>query len=146
MAITATLGTALSNTTNPDPGTLGTKVPYANALANNGAQGVPPYTASAAWVSQGNKALFPLGAKDGASYLPIKLDFVTSSAGATCTATFWSFNPVSVSWSKMSTASITGNTTYLLAPQGNDAIFIQLSTPSAETISIYFDPGNAQAR
>jgi len=139
--LTGTLGTGLSQTTQPDPNTLTTKNPYPTTF-------VSPLSVSSAWSSQGKKALFPLGIENGRGEKPIKLHFVGSSAGATVTVTMWCYNRLSNTWGKVAlngTMLVTDGEIRYIENPGNDPIFLQLGTPSAGTFSIYFDASTALA-
>ncbi len=148
MALTALLGSALDATSNSDPNSLSTKRPYSAATAKGGST---PFKPDAAWVTQANKALFPVGTNALDSTNTIKLHFIPSGGAAiTYTVTVWMYNAVSNTWAKPRnnagvTSSCTGETIEYLTNPGYDAIYIQLSTISAGTISIYYDPANANA-
>lgn len=135
MALTQTLGTALDATSNPDPNSLGTKAPYLSPSVST--------TPSAAWTAQGKKALFPLGIKDGGGLVPLKMHFVPSGGAAvTFSVTVWMYDSVSGTWAKPknnATVSYTGENIDYIDNPGYDAIFLQLSSISAGTLSIYFD-------
>lgn len=139
MALTATLGTALTVSTNPDPNTLTTKSPYV-AAATRGPQ---PFSVSGAWTAQAQPALLPIGIRDGSGDKPIKVHFVPSSGAAvTYTIKIWMYNPVSNSWASPKTngsISYTGEVIDYILNTGYDAIFLQLTTISAGTLSIYYD-------
>jgi len=145
MPLTGTLGTGLDATSNPDPNSLGTKAPYSAATAKSTP---PPITPSAAWTTQAKPALFPIGAKDGSGDVQIKVHFIPSNGAAvTYTVTIWMYNAVSNTWSKpKNNASVnyTGDTIDYIDMPGADAIFLQLSSISAGTISIYYDESNAK--
>lgn len=140
MALSGLLGLALNATTNPDPNSLTTKSPYPKPYVNS-------TTISAAWSSQGAKAIFPRQAADEQGLIAIPVLFVPSTAEATFTAVIWQYDKSSNTWFKHSTNSSTnytgetGNT--ILNIYTNQPIFIQLTTISAGTIDIYFDNGIA---
>jgi hypothetical protein len=144
MALNDTLGTGLDATSNPDPNGLTTKAPYSLADSRKNM----PFTQSAAWTTQAKKALFPIGVRSGEGDKRIYLQFVPSGGAAvTYTVTMWQYNPVSNTWAKpKNTPSIsyTGEQRDYIDNPGDDAIFLQLSSISAGTISIYFDPDNAR--
>lgn len=148
MALTATLATGLDATSAGDPNSLTTKSPYAAQEAKGGST---PFKPSSAWTSQGSKALFPVGSNQGAGHEPIKLHFVPGNGSAvTYTVTVWMYSRAANTWAKPKsnagvTSSCTGETIEYISNPGYDAIWIQLSSISAGTISIYYDPANANA-
>lgn len=139
MPLTGTLGTGLDATSNPDPNTLGTVRPYTVATSRT----APPWTIESAWTTQAKPALFPMGVRDGGGDRPIKVHFVPSAgSGTTYTATVWFYNAITNTWAKPNntpSVNYTGSTIDYINNTGEDAIFIQLSSISAGTISIYFD-------
>lgn len=142
MALSGLLGTALTASTNPDPNTLATKTPYPTPYTNY-------RTVSTAWTTQAAKAIFPRQARNGQGLVPIPVQLVPSTGGATFTATIWQYSKLSNTWFKhQSNPSVnyTGETGNLIVDVYTDApIFIQLSSISAGTVSIYFDNGLAEA-
>lgn len=143
------LGSAKTSTTNPDPNTLSTKNPMTNT--SQVGTDINGSNVASAWVTQSStycKALFPKRTKDGAGEIPIRVHFVPSSAGATFTVTVWIYNPKSNSWGKPynnNTFNFTGDTMHTISTPGANPIFLQLSSISAGTISIYFDDSVAKA-
>ncbi len=146
----ALLGSGLSNTTNIAPNGLGTVSPYPTPFVANPPIGSP----SSAWTTQTAtycKALFPRGAQDGSGDKPIKLHFEMSTAGATVAVYIWTFNRTSGTWGQAPNAdgslytTVTDNDIRALFDAGEDPIFIQLGTPSAGTVSIYYDNALAVA-
>ncbi|MCA9790001.1 MAG: hypothetical protein R2857_14375 [Vampirovibrionales bacterium] len=144
MALTDTLGTGLTVATNPDPNTLTTTAPYTLSQARSAA----PFLPTTAWKTQGNTALFPLGAKDGSGDISIKLHFLPSAGAATTyTINVWMYNPVSDTWAQPKnngSIAYTGAAIDTISAPGHDALFLEINTLSAGTLSIYFDPSNAQ--
>lgn len=141
MPISQLLGSGLNDTSNPDPNGLTTKNPYPATYIN-------PKTVSAAWIAQAKKALFPNGLLNGAGLIPIPVQFVPSTAGATFTATMWQYSRLSNTWFKHqnnSSVSYTGETGNLITNLYDTPLFIQLSSISAGTIAIYFDNSLAVA-
>ncbi len=140
MALSGILGTALTATTNPDPNTLSTKNPYPTPYVN-------ARRVSAAWTSQGAKALFPTQASNGAGMVAIPVLFSPSSAGATFTATVWQYQKLSNTWFKHTDnpgIDYTGETGNRVINIYTDIpIFFQLASISTGTITIYFDNGLA---
>ncbi len=134
--LSATLGTGLNTTNRPDPNTLGTKNPYPATFIN-------PLKVSSAWATQGKKALFPLGILDGRGQMPVKLHFIPSDGAAvTYTITMWMYNRLSNTWAKPAnnaSLSYTGETIDYIIDPGNDPIYLQVSSLSSGTLSIYFD-------
>lgn len=146
MSTSVLLGSALNTSTNPDPNSLGTKRPY---TASNARNWTPPLSRAvdAGWVTQSAKALFPMG-RDSSQTVKIKVHFVPSNGAAvTYTIKYWTYNPTSNTWSQPYTGgsvSYTGEQIDYIDNPGNDAIFLQISTISAGTLSIYYDPSGAE--
>lgn len=141
MSFSGLLVSAGTSTTNPDPNTLTTHTPYPTPYVNR-------KTVSAAWTSQGSKALFPRNAIGGQGQVAIPVQFVTSSAGATYTATMYIYNKLADKWVQPKdngSFGLTGNVSTFIENPGDDPIFIQLSSISAGTVAIYFDNGLADA-
>lgn len=148
MALTRTLGSTLDATTNGDPNSLGTKRPYTASQAQTYQDNLARLV-SAAWTSQAKKALFPIGTRDGGGDVPIKCHLIPSSGAAvTWTVVVWMYNAVSDSWAKPvvgASQNGTGEGIFYIDGAGYDAIWIQISTISAGTATIYFDGANAIA-
>lgn len=141
MPIAQLLGSALDATSNPDPNTLTTKNPYPATYVNR-------RTVSAAWTTQAKKGLFPTELVNGVGAISIPVQFVPSLAGATFTATVWQYSKLSNTWFKHQSnpaVNYTGETGNLIANLYDTPLFIQLSSISSGTISIYFDNGLAEA-
>lgn len=134
----STLGTSLSATTNPDPSTLGTTNPF-------DADGK---TIASAWTSQAKPALFPLGVKDQSGEVPVRLLFKPSGGSAvTYTVTVWVWSSTASAWAKpydSGSLSFTGNQSTVVYLPGNNPIFLQLSSISTGTLSIYYDSATAE--
>jgi hypothetical protein len=136
--LTGLLGTGLNTSSNPDPNTLATKNPYPSPFIN-------PMSVSSAWTTQAKKALFPLGIDDSA----IKLHFVPSGgASIVYTVVVWVYNKLSNSWTQpavFASNTYTGEKLDYLENPGNDPIFLQISSISSGTLSVYFDSSLALA-
>lgn len=143
LELTGTLGTGLNATSNPDPNGLGTINPYPT-----------PYThsdeVSSAWTTQAKKALFPFGVSSGGGgQKDLKFHVVPSGGSSiTYTLTIWFYNKVSNTWAKPATGasqSYTGPIVDYIETPGNDPIFLQISSLSSGTLSIYYDASLAEA-
>lgn len=145
MAITLLLGATFTTTTAPNPNTLTTTNPYATANIS-----YPPAPfISAAWTSQNQPALFPLGINDGSGEKQLELEFIPSGGSATTyTIVAWTYSRVSGLWVKPKnglSTSYTGNSRDFIYTPGLDPWFLQVSALSTGTLTINYDGQIARA-
>lgn len=137
------LGSGLTATTNPDPNTLATVSPLINNTVTSFRGNI-----SGDWTAQNRPALFPLGVSDQGGEKRLRLHFVPSAGSATTyTVTVWFFNNRTNTWVKPaegSTQTFTGEAATWIANPGTNPVFIQLSSISAETITVQYDRGVAE--
>lgn len=148
----ALLGSSLTATTNPDPNSLSTKDPTAATIALSNSPASPAWIAQ---VSTACKAIFPrklasvYNVNDWPGDNAIRIGFVPSGGAAiTYTATLWYWNETATAWFKApgtETANFTGSDSWAIDNPGDAPWFIQLSSISAGTISIYYDSDLAAA-
>jgi Alpha-L-arabinofuranosidase B, catalytic len=140
MGLSGILGTGLTATTNQNPNSLATASPYPKPYVNY-------KTVSIAWLSQGVNCLFPKQARNGAGLIPIPVLIVPSVANATFTATVWQYDKTSNTWfQNKSNPSVnyTGEAgNLILNLYTNLPTYIQITSLSSGSVSIYFDNGLA---
>ncbi len=142
MPITGTLGTALTATTNPDPTTLATPIPVTARNTGSGQTYVlnPTFTGA-------GKLIVPQGKRvDGGDFAKIRLVFVPSNGAATTyTVTPWIFCLGSGTWVQVKgspAVNYTGSNMDYINNPGYDPVWLQFSSISAGSLSVYFDPEN----
>lgn len=143
MSITGVLVSAGTATTNPSPNSLVTVNPFPSPFVNRS-------TVSTAWTTQAQPALFPANAQKSVNEAApnVKLSFVTSVTNAAYTVTMWIYNRTANVWIQPkdnASFTLTGNQALPISDPGEDPIFLQLSSISSGTVSIYYDPTYVRA-
>lgn len=143
MALAGILATVGDATTNQAPASLSTPNPYPTPY-------VDIRSISAAWTSQGTKALFPRDSHNEDGQVPLLVAYKPSAGAAvTYTVTVWVFDNLANSWFKWKAnnpTSYTGLQSDLIYYPQNMPTYFQLSSISSGTIAIYFDNGLADAK
>jgi len=146
VSMTGILGTGLTVANRPAPNTL-THRPYTLSAASG--RNLPPFSVNPDFITQGRPCLQPIsqGAVSNsvevgrARYLPVSVTF--SDSGATCVIAWWFFNVASQSWHRhvdqpSNTYSANSSWDNILVP-GVDAIYPEIVSLSAGTVSVYYD-------
>lgn len=144
--LSKTLGTTLSNTTNPDPNTgLTYKSPYAAPTTENNMLNLRSQWTGQTVPGGGSfcPALFPIALKDGAGPLPLILAFEGTTSGATVAITVWQYNQKRDVWqafeSTYSSKTATDGNILVFDNLLNAPIYIQMAAPSAGTFSVDYN-------
>jgi hypothetical protein len=142
MSFSGTLVSSGTASTNPAPNTLTTSNPYPTTY-------VDTTTMATAWTTQAKKALIPLALSDGQGQLPIPVLFVPSAgSGAVYTVNLWLYSRLAGTWVQPKdnpSFTLTGAAyTYIDRP-GDEPLFLQLSSISSGTVTVYYDKAIARA-